>query len=89
MAMSLLRFQTAQNFQATAAVHHCTVMIYPVAVECTFSLVIASAYCFIKSAESEKGAEGVDCGGPPQHNGCRTVASFVRGTIGVKKCDAL
>ena len=39
-----------------------------------FLQVIASANCSIKSAESKEGAEGVGCGGPPQHNGFGTVA---------------
>ena len=50
-----------------------------------FLQVIASANCFIKSAESKEGAEGVRCGGPPQHNGSGTVAPNVGGMIGVTK----
>ena len=50
-----------------------------------FLQVIASANCFIKSAGSKEGAEGVGCGGPPQHNGFGTVAPYVGGMIGVTK----
>ena len=50
-----------------------------------FLQVIASANCFIKSAESKEGAEGVACGGPPQHNGFGTVAPYVGGMIGVTR----
>ena len=50
-----------------------------------FLQVIASTNCFIKSAESKEGAEGVGCGGPPQHNGFGTVAPYVGGMIGVTK----
>ena len=49
-----------------------------------FLQVIASANCFMKSAESKEGAEGVGCGGPPQHNEFGTVAPYVGGMIGVK-----
>ena len=54
-----------------------------------FLQVIASANCFIKSAESKEGAEGVGCGGPPQHNGFGTVAPYVGGMIGVTKVGAV
>ena len=48
-----------------------------------FMQVTASANSFIKSAESKEGADVVGCGGPPQHNGFGTVASYVGGMIGV------
>ena len=48
-----------------------------------FLQVIASANCFIKSAESKEGAGGVGCGGPPQCNGIGTVATYVGVSIGV------
>ena len=54
-----------------------------------FLQVIASANCFIKSAESKGGAEGVGCGWPPQHNGFGTVAPYVGGMIGVTKVGAV
>ena len=50
-----------------------------------FLQVMASANWFIKSAGSKEGAEGVGCGGPPQHNGFETVAPYVGGMIGVTK----
>ena len=54
-----------------------------------FLQVIASANCFIKSAESKYGAKDVGCGGPPQHNGFGTVAPYVGGMIGVTKLGAV
>ena len=54
-----------------------------------FLQVSASANCFIKSMESKKRAEGVGCGGPPQHNGLGTVALYVGGMIGVTKVRAV
>ena len=53
--------------------------------ESFFLQVIASANCVIKSAESKGVAEGVGCGGPPQHNGFGTVAPNIGGVIGVTK----
>ena len=50
-----------------------------------FLQVIASTNCFIKSAESKEGAEGVGCGGPPQQNGLGTVAPYVGGILGKTK----
>ena len=57
--------------------------------ESFFLQVIASANCFLKSAESKEGAEGVGCGGPPQHNGFGTVAPYVGRMIGVTKVGAV
>ena len=54
-----------------------------------FLQVIASANCFIKSAVSKVGAEGVGCGGPPQHNGFGTVALYICGMIGSTKVGAV
>ena len=55
----------------------------------SFLQAIAPANCFIKTAESNEGAEGVGCGGPPQHKGFGTVAPYVGGMIGVTKLGAV
>ena len=57
--------------------------------ESLFLQVIASANSFVKSAESEEGAERVGCGGPPQQNGLGTVAPYFGGMIGVTKVGAV
>ena len=54
-----------------------------------FLQIIASAKCFINSAESKEGAEGKRCGGRPQHNGFGTVAPYVGKMIGVTKVGAV
>ena len=54
-----------------------------------FLQVIASANCFIKSVESNEGADGVRCGGPTQHNSFGTVAQYVGWMIGVTKVGAV
>ena len=48
-------------------------------------LVIAPPNCFNKSPESKEGAEGVECGGPPQNNGFGMVGPYNGGTMGAKK----
>ena len=54
-----------------------------------FLQMIAFAKCFIKSAESKEGIEGVVCEGPPQHNGLETVAPYVGGLIVLTKVEAV
>ena len=54
-----------------------------------FLQVIASANCFIKSAESKEGALGVECGGPSKLNGFGTLTPYVGGMIEVTKVGAV
>ena len=54
-----------------------------------FFKVTASANCFIKSAESKERAEGVGCGGQPQHDGFGRVVPYNGGMIGVTKVGAV
>ena len=54
-----------------------------------FLQAIASANCFIKSAEFLEGAEGVGCVVPPQHNEFGTVAPHFCGMIGLTKVGAV
>ena len=43
----------------------------------------ASTSCFVKSAETEKGAEGVRCVGAPQHRRFGKIFPYVGETMGV------